>query len=53
MSIMGIEADFPIRKLSDFNKFSLFKKTTKTMEEGGPSFGNNFFRNAPARDCFF
>ena len=23
------------------------------MEEGGPSFGKNFFRNVPARDCFF
>ena len=23
------------------------------MEEGGPSFGNNFFRNLPSRDCFF
>ena len=23
------------------------------MEEGGPSFGKNFFRNLPARDSFF
>jgi len=36
-----------------FNKFSLSKKTSKTMEEGGPSFGKKIFRNIPARDCFF
>ena len=23
------------------------------MEEGGPSFGNNFFRNLPSRDFIF
>ena len=23
------------------------------MEEGDPSFGKSFFRNMPARDCFF
>ena len=23
------------------------------MKEGGPSFGQNFFRNVPARDFFF
>ena len=36
-----------------FNKFSLSKKTSKTMKEGGPSFGKIFFRNVPARDFIF
>jgi len=31
------DADFPIRK-KNFNKCSLSKKTTKIIEEGGPSF---------------
>ena len=45
----GYWSRFPNRS----NKFSLSKKTSKTMEEGGPSFGKNFSEMCRSRDCFF
>jgi len=52
---------WPLKQISQlgncriFNKFSLSKKSSKTMEEGGPSFQNIFFFSdfLPSRDFVF
>jgi len=52
INIVAIEADFPIRKFF-FVFFSLSKKTSKTIEEGGSYFPIFFFGNLPSRDFVF